>query len=370
MKRIILLTILLCSTCLLADAFAQKEFNSVEVRKWRENANYLGSPSGFSYLAEYRKVSVYSSTQDRVLYRRMKGNQKVFSSKMGSYWGAATIIDRSTSRIEVTRFSMYEPSGKHLYTLENPDVLGFILSDRAPSLVGIEGSEGLPETRMRFFSEQGEHKKDIIFKDFMGGSFCADGSRFFALSVDSGLYAYNPEGDLEYNIPCGIMHTVSNDGMLVLSYDQNRLNLYYQSSLTNSTEFEIESPHQLLIASDKRSAVVMNTSRAVCFSLPEMYILWEYRSEDSSEALNTVAYDPVKKLYAFGTSLDNGPEHSFSDRYTRGRAIVLDSNGAKLGTAPVTFSSWSKGFPKVKFSDSDDILWVICHFRLFKVPLK
>lgn len=340
-----------------------------DVQNWADKAQFLGSPDGYRYIAQYKKVQVFSPNSDLLLTRSLKGNQKVFASPNGHYWGAATFIDRSATLLSVTDFVLYDPSGKMLYKLKDPGVLRFILNDKAADMVGIAGTEGLPLTTLKFYDESGSVKKELDITNYLGGEFCPDGNLFFALSADSGLYSFNPDGEKAFRINVGRHYAVSRDGRLVLACDRGKLLLYYNDNMTNSVHIPLSDPRAIMISDDARLALVMSRDKLICFQLPELNILWEYSSADPQYHFNSCDFHPQKRLFALGIAIDNGPDFSFSDRFNSGRVEVISYEGQKIGAAEVFYDSWSNGFPKVCFSDQGDSIWVLTHYDLFRLPL-
>jgi hypothetical protein len=351
-----------------SDLQAQ-EYNLQKVQEWTDKEDLLGSPLGYRYLARYKNVEVYSSDNEMVLSKKLKGNEKVYSSPKGHFWGAATFVDRSAQLLKVTEFSLYTPAGKLLYTLKDPGALKFILNDNAANIVGIAGTEGLPQTTLKFYDESGNHIRDLEFANYLGGEFSADGNLFFALSADSGLYAISPKGEAVYNINVGKPYAIGNDGRLIMACNSGNLELYFQKNMTNSASLALDDPWAVMLSADNRLALVMSQKKALCYSIPELEILWEYELGDARDHFNSCDYSPELGLFAFGIALDNGPDYSFTDRYTEGRAEIVSPDGEILGSGSVSYNSWSTGFPLVRFGNPDNSLWVITHYSLFKVPL-
>jgi len=346
-----------------------EDYNIQKVQEWTDKVDLLGSPLGYRYLAKYKNVKVYSSDNEMILSKRLKGNQKVYSSPKGRFWGAATFVDRSAQLLKVTAFSLYTPAGKLLYTLKDPGALKFILNDKGSNIVGIAGTEGLPQTTLKFYDEYGTHVHDLDFANYLGGEFSADGNLFFALSADSGLHALSPNGETVYRVDVGKPYAVGNDGRLIMTCDRGNIELYFQKNMTNSVALALDDPIAVMLSADNKLALVMSQKKALCYSIPELEILWEHELSDARDHFNSCDYSPELGLFAFGIALDNGPDFSFTDRYTEGRAEILSAEGEILGRGSVSYSSWSNGFPLVRFGNPDNCLWVITHYSLFKMPL-
>lgn len=131
----------------------------------------------------------------------------------------------------------------------------------------------------------------------------------------------------------------------------------------------LDDPIDVMLSADNKTALAMSQKKAICYSIPELEVLWEYELTDAADQFNSCDYSPDLGLFAFGIALDNGPDYSFTDRYTEGRAEILSDGGKILGRASISYGSWSNGFPLVRFANPDNSLWVITHYSLFKVPL-
>lgn len=336
---------------------------------WPSRANQLGSPTEHFYITQYRKVEAYTPALNRVFSLRIKGNERVFSSPRGNYWATAEFIDQSATELRVKDFSMYNFKGKRLYSIADPGVLRFVLNDTAPHMVGVAGTEGLPETSLLFYDENGKQVGKRNITNYLLGKYCGNGSLFFALSADSGLYAFNTQGQPVYRLSSGRYFDVSSDCNLILASNGGTINLYYQTLLTNSVPADVSKIKNIILADDKQSAAVMSENEITAYSIPDLSVLWVYKLPNSNERISSCSYHPEQNRVALGISIDSGSDYSFSDRFNTGRFEVLDSTGQKIGWGDVSYSSWSKGFPKVELSDDGKILWGISHHDLFKIPL-
>jgi hypothetical protein len=360
---------LIISIFLIVPISAQ-QFAVEKAFTWSDRANQLGSPTGHFYISQYRKVEAYSSDLSRIFSMRIKGNERVFSSPQGNYWATAEFIDQSATELRVKDFSMYTAEGKKLYSISDPGVLRFVLNDTAPHVVGVEGTEGLPETSLLFFDENGSVAGKQKITNYLLGKFCGNGSLFFALSADSGLYAFDMHGNPVYRLSSGRYFDVSSDCNLILASNGGALNLYYQTILTNTARANVSKIKNIILADDKTSALVMTETSVTAYRIPDLSVLWVYQLPGSNERLSSCSYHPEQNRIALGISIDSGPDYSFSDRFNTGRIEVLDTTGQRISWGDVSYNSWSKGFPKVELSDDGKILWGISHHDLYKIPLK
>jgi hypothetical protein len=347
-----------------------RQYEVEKVKTWPSRANMMGSPGGYMYITQYKKVEIFSSPSNRILNKRIKGNEKVFTSAEGNYWITSEFIDRSADQYRVIGLSMYAADGKSLYSIENPPDLKFILNDKSPHMVGIEGTEGLPETNLNFYDESGIVAGSYKLTNYLDGRFCRDGSLFFAYSADSGLYIFSPDGDPQYRLNSGRYFAVNENGRLVLASNGGHLNLYFQTTTTSSTRLNTSKIRDIIISDDNSRAIVMSDDNAVCLSIPDLEPLWQYNPASSYHHLSSCDFDTQTGRTAIGIAIDSGPDYPFSERYNTGEVLILDPGGEIMGSADVSYSSWSKGFPEVQFSGDGRTLWVISHHDLFKIEVE
>jgi len=363
--RIIISLIIIGS--ITATALNAEELKLEMTINWQEKTNQYGSPNNYIYLASYNKVQVLTSDSTKVLSRKMKSYQKMYSSPSGKYWGIARRSEKSGLAPTVTEFLVYAPSGSLIYKINKPAALKFILSDLAPNIVGVAGTEGLPETQLRFFDENGIFTNEHTISNYLGGEFSRDGHSFLAHSADSGLYVFNSSGSLQYRFQIGRNFASSNDGRLIVTINHGKIELYYKTSLTSSAQTSISNPSAILISENKKYALVYTENKAVCYSLPQLDVLWEYVPDESGEQINSCDFNGDAGKFVFGIAIDNGPDHSFTDRFTAGIVEIVDLNGQSGGRGSLIFASWTKGYPRVEFSDSGNSFWVISHHDIYKV---
>ncbi|NIP42322.1 MAG: hypothetical protein GWO41_04950 [candidate division Zixibacteria bacterium] len=347
-----------------------RQFEVEKVKTWPSRANMMGSPDAYMYITQYKKVEIFSSPSNRILNKRIKGNEKVFTSPEGNYWAASEFVDRSANQYRVIGLSLYAADGKNLYSIEDPPDLKFILNDRSPHMVGIEGTEGLPETNLNFYDESGRIVGTHKLTHYLDGRFCGDGSLFFAYSADSGLYVFSPDGDLHYRLSSGRNYAVNRNGKLVLASNGGNLNLYFQTTTTSSTSLNTSKIRNIIISDDNSRAIVMSDDNAICLSIPDLEPVWQYNPVSSYHHLSSCDYDTETGRTAIGIAIDSGPDYPFSERYNTGKVLILDPEGEIMGSADVSYSSWSKGFPEVEFSENGRTLWVISHHDLFKIKVE
>ncbi|HEQ99688.1 MAG TPA: hypothetical protein ENO22_10145 [candidate division Zixibacteria bacterium] len=352
-----------------AGTLHARQYELEKVKTWPSRANLMGSPDGYMYITQYKKVEVYSPPSNRILDKRIKGNEKVFTSPGGNYWAASEFVDRSADQYRVIGLSMFTPEGENLYSIDDPGALKFILNDNSPRMVGIEGTEGLPETELYFYDESGNITGTYKLTNYLDGRFCRDGSLFFAYSADSGLYAFSPSGDLYYRLNSGRNFALNQNGRLVLASNGGHLNLYYQTSKTNSAELNTSKIREIIISDDNTRAVVMSDDNAVCYSIPDLKPLWQYNPVSSYHHLSSCDYDSETGRTAIGIAVDSGSDYPFSERYNTGKVVIVDPAGEIMGSVDVSYTSWSKGFPKVQFASEGETLWVISHYDLFRIAL-
>jgi hypothetical protein len=364
--------LLVCSVIIAisVSSLIADEFTLEKIIEWPEKTNQYGSPGDYIYLANASSVQVFTSDSVRILKRKLKRFQKMYSSPSGLYWGVAKRSEKSGLAPVVSEFSVYAPSGGLIYTIKNPAAMIFILSDKASNIVGVAGTEGLPETQLRFFNESGDFTSEYTISNYLGGKFCPDGTVFFAHSADSGLYVFKPDGSLIHRLQIGRYYASSRDGKLVVALTQGKIELFYQSSRTSFTAMETIEPVQILLSDDNKYTLLLTEKKAVCYSLPKLDISWEYTLDNSSEYFSSCDYSPEAGKFAVGVAIDNGPDHSFTERFTNGRVEIINLDGEISGWGQLVFVSWSKGFPRVEFSYPGTACWVIGHNDIHKVPIK
>jgi len=341
-----------------------------QVMVWPENADFLGSPAGYAYLAQFKKVEVFSSQLLPVFSSQLKGNQKIFASQNGAYWGQATFDDHSSTSLRVTEFSLHEPSGHRIYTLKNPNALRFVISDRPAPLVGVHGTEGLPETDLRFYDAAGKAIADFRMTNYMGARFSRDGRYLFASSLDSGLYVFDSDGKVCRRLRVGKIYGSSDDGEWVLTQYGSLIELHNLEKRIGSIAALETGPRKIIISADKKTGLLIYDRAAICYSLPDLQLRWSFRPENDTERISSGDLSARGDLFAFGIALDNGPDFPFTERFTKGRIVVLDSAGTLTAEGLVTYATWSSGFPEVKFTSDGRQLWVVTNEGLYRGQLK
>lgn len=359
-------TIIILLSIVLLGAANQAE----KIQVWPEHTNVYGSPDGYYYIASVNSLKGYSQAAMPILTHKLNWTTKIFASPKGNYWASGKFDDEITVDYDLTQVDVYTPSGTKLYTLKNPDALKFVLNDRSPAMVGVNGVEGLPEAGLTFYDDKGQELTTYKLTQYTGAAFSANADYFLAHSADSGLYVFTPRGELEYRFLISPYYGVSENGLTVVSIDGSRMNSHFRDSRAGSVPTSIVAPKAVRITPDSKHVIVMDKQKVYCFNLTDLSPVWEYALEKSNESFSTISISPDSHYIALGIMIDSGPGYSIYDRYNTGRVEVLDSAGQKIAWGDLEYSSWSAGYPKVEFSSDNKKVWILSHFELFQLDIE
>ena len=139
----------------------------------------------------------------------------MISSERGNYYALISYSNFLPTQLQVTAVSVYDRSGKLMWSKEGPGCNAFIMCDTAPLLVGIEGAEGFPESRLIFFNSSGEKVGNAKVQNFYNGQFCESGEFFFGISGAGNLSKIQQYRQTSHDFGHAIRYHSSFDGKVI-----------------------------------------------------------------------------------------------------------------------------------------------------------
>ena len=153
---ILLLTIQLTAAATLVSEPYSVDPELIDTVETEGYKRIWGSPEGAFFLLKKSGAEIRQYPGSDIRNISVKGTQKLISSERGNYYALISYSNFLPTQLQVTAVSVYDRSGELLWTKEGPGCNAFIMCDSAPLLVGIEGAEGFPESRLVFFNSSGE----------------------------------------------------------------------------------------------------------------------------------------------------------------------------------------------------------------------
>lgn len=312
-----------------------------------------GSPEGAFFLLKKSGAEIRQYPGADIRNINVRGTQKLISSERGNYYALISYSNFLPTQLQVTAVSVYERSGELLWTKEGPGCNAFIMCDNAPLLVGIEGAEGFPESRLVFFNSSGETVGNAKVQNFYNGQFCESGDYFFGISGAGSLLKFTNSGKLVHDYGRAIRYHSSFDGKLIAVVGDTATTIFSDANSIVTWPVSQRSLREIRFSRDNAFVAALYGDRLNVFDITANSRLAEHTLDDAAYRFFRFDTDPNFNYFVCGASNSADTPEA---RNTRGRIMLLGAGGNLLWGEEVVYEEWSVKFPDVRLDSSRRLL--------------
>lgn len=315
-----------------------------------------GSPDGAFYLMERGGCEVRTYPDEKTRRVRLRGSRKLVSSERGNYYGVIRYNSFSPSALSIREITIYSRDGEKQYKIANPDCTAFVISDAGPHVVAISGAEGLGETHLKFYNQDGKLVGDTKVQDFTGPSFSSDGTYLFALTTGGLLVKFSNSGKRLREYDYCRKYFLADNGQTVATYADSILTIYKDTDPPIGLSVPDPDLREVAFSDNAARLAMLSPDRLEVFDLNARELLGEYQLEDSTfQLLHMAAGDDLKSIVCSASNAGASPEV----RHRTGKVILLDGYARKLWEEELSYNKWSIRYPEVRINRAGNIFSVL-----------
>jgi len=316
-------------------------------------------------------IKIYDPQQRAVFSERIRQNQRLVYSNRGEHFAILKYNDHSPTTFSLLEIKVCNLDGKVEWTLKKPNGSSVILADGVPAAAVLDGAEGLSLSHIRLHGVDGSENAVIPVTHLFGIDFSGDGRVLFINSADSGLTAYDSDGQELYDYgPCR-RFGVSGSGSIVVTESNQTLSLFSNGVRIKSDRYDFDNYGALkeIVVSDSLGRVFVLYRRAVvAYTLPTFEREWTFHEIPDGSTLTSIDVSD-DGFIAYGFDI---PEMKEGYKvHEKGGFGILNISGVSLAAKEMTYSSWARSFPMVRFTLSGDGLQVaarseVCYYSIIR----
>lgn len=356
------LTVLITLTAL---AFLTSPFASAREFKVRSSADLSKSTRWVAFgdggwvSVQKGRLHFHSVGGNTVRTLNLRGNEVLLAPQGCRAVGVVAYADRQPKTLRAVTFDLYDPAGKQIMRLKNPEFASAIVAESGNAFVGIDGAEGLPKSVLHFYDGHGKEKKSLDVERFEGGRFSDDGSVFLFETAGDGLQAYTAAGERLGVIGNADRWAASSDAAIILRVSGARMLFYREGELAQTLAWDERygAIRAAALSPDGGHAAVASATHAAVYDASTGATLWTQEIGNISWNYRSAALTNDAALVALGSDYDPGPDAP--DRHQRSRCEVFDQDAKLIHTEKETPTKWGALFPQVRFDPTADRLLYI-----------
>jgi outer membrane protein assembly factor BamB len=302
----------------------------------------LSSSQGFQIL----------SSQGKQVYRASLGpNHGLVFSDDGGFFGIVTHSKgASPGFLAAERFEFFSSDGKKLWEIENPGASAFHISDGARLILGMSGGEGVPESGLLFYNQEGKLITTTKIRLPQGVVFSHNGKHVFIHSAKDGLLGYDDSGNLTSNFRSCEKFAVSRDGDYVAIVSNGELKLFHQTKPTgNSLKIDVLVRGMSFSPEDKYM-VVVGKKDLYLLEVENGKLRWRHTLNQPGLSFISADVSSNAERTIAGVDFDKGRMVPPEERHTEGLVYILDGDGQIIWQRKLSYKLWGASFPRVHFS--------------------
>ncbi len=333
-----------------------------------ETAGYKriwGSPDGAFFLLKKSGAEIRQYPGSVVRNINVIGTQKLISSERGSYYALINYSNFLPTQLQVTAVSVFDCAGELMWSKNGPGCSAFIMCDSSPLLVGIEGAEGFPESRLAFFNSSGEIVGNAKVQNFYNGQFCQNGAYFFGIAGAGNLLKFSNTGKLVRDYGRATRYYSSYDGTLVAVVGDSVTQMYSGADAVITWPVSQRSLREIRFSRDNSLVAALYDDRLDIFDIATNSLLAEHSLDDAAYRFFRFDAAPDFNYFVCGASNSaDAPE----TKNTRGRVMLLGAGGNLIWGEELVYEEWSVKYPDVRLDSSKRVLSMLTAstFQVFK----
>ncbi len=322
-------------------AVSPELIDSIEMTDYRRA---FGSPVGAIFLLTKSGVEIRQYQDRNPRQQSLRGNQRLVASESGKHYAILTFTGVSPSEINLSSAAVYADSGRSLWKVDTPNCHSLLLCDGASVAVGVAGAEGLPESRLLFFGEDGTLRGTTRVEYYHNGQWAVNGSAFFAQVGSGELVKFTPSGVEQARFGRASRYFIAPDGGQVALLRDSLLTF-----VNGDSAFQLRGDfvqlREVRFSQDGTTALVMTATGIEVVDLAARSIRSEFKLGDTPYRLMHLDADPSLSLILLGANNSaDAPER----RNSTGKALLVDTNARTLWEQTLVYEDWTIRYPDVR----------------------
>jgi hypothetical protein len=339
---------------------------------YKPSVRVMISPTGRTVVAEKRKLEFIDQSGKTITSRKLRGNELInFPPGGGQVIGITRYNDHSPSTLKPVAFDLYDLAGNRLYRIKTPDFSSVVVSPTGNAIVGLEGVEGLSESVLHFYDNQGRNVASSSVEYFQGGRFSADGSIFAFATAKDGILAYTADGTPSAGYGTGSIYDLSADGGVVSVWHEETLRVYAAGKRLTSVKTD-NIVRVIDVSASGKYCGWAGPHHAVVYAVGSDTAICEVTPSTRQGNYRSLAIGDDRNCFAVGVDIDEGKNLPSEKRHVRGYAVVYDFSGRLIVQKDVSYERWNARVPLVRFVEGGAALAVITreetHFLQLPAP--
>lgn len=331
----------------------------------RSSANLSGSPRWVAFgeggwvSVQKGRLRFFALGGSVIRTLNLRGNEVLLAPHGCRAVGVVAYADRQPKTLRAVTFDLYDPEGKQILRLNDPEFATAIVSESGDAFVGVDGAEGLPKSVLHFYDRDGREKRSLDVERFEGGRFSDDGTVFLFETAAAGLQAFTAAGEEMGVIGPADRWAASSDATIILRVSGTRMLFYREGKLDQTLAWDERygTIRAVALSPDGGHAAVVSATHAAVYDAATGATLWTKEIGNVPWNYRSAAISNGATLVAFGSDYDPGPEAA--DRHQRSRCEVFDRDAQPVHTEEETPSKWGALFPQVRFDPTANRLLFI-----------
>lgn len=302
----------------------------------------LSSSQGFQILSSEGKQS----------YRASLGpNHGLVFSDDGGFFGIVTYSrGASPGFLAAERFEFFSSDGKKLWEIENPGASVFHISNGARLILGMSGGEGVPESGLLFYNQEGKLITTTKIRLPQGVALSPNGKYVFVNSAKDGLLGFDDSGNLISSFgPCE-KFALSSDGEYVATVSNGELEFYHQTKPTGNSLKMDALVRAMSFSPDNKYLVVIDKKNLYLFDVGNGKLLWRHGLDEPELSFISADVSSNAERTIVGVDFDKGRMVPPEERHAEGLVYILDRDCQIIWQRELSYKLWGASFPRVHFS--------------------
>ncbi len=312
-----------------------------------------GSPDGAFFLQKKSGTEIRQYPSVGIRNIAVRSNQKLISSERGNYYALVNYNNFLPTQLQVTGISVFDRSGKEIWSNKSPGCNAFILCNHAPVVVGIAGAEGLAESRLVFFNSSGEIVGSAAVQNFYNGQFCESGEFFFGISGSGELTKFTNTGREVHNYGRATRYYCSFDASQVAVVSDTTIRIFSHEETLLAWPCTSQSLREMRFSHDNRMISALYTDRLDVFDLQKNSLIAEYTLDDSAYRFFHFDTDYNFNYFVCGANNSADPPET---KNTKGRIMLLGATANLLWGEEVVYEEWSVSYPDVRIDSYNRVV--------------
>lgn len=325
------------------------DLTSLFTIKLSEKDRVLGSLRGNILVYGRPMIKMYDDRGRQLFSRKLKNNVKPVLSLNGEYVGLVTYADKSPTDLKTARLEIFDSNMRLFWKALRPEANTFLIADNGVAF-GIEGVEGMTDTRIHIYDRKGNKRQVIKINNYQGITVSSSGTRFAVSRGNDGIDLYDSTGNVIATVPPATNYAFDADDQYWGTFSGGLFHFYQEGkeiSIIRSSEKNLV---DLAINRSANLVAFLSVQRLEVFDLMTGKLLWEAKLAEEDKSYTSLDIPRDGKGIVCGVDVNRGNAAPKETRHVEGYLYVYSIDGGKIIRRQETYTTWGVGLPRVACS--------------------